>query len=158
VLYKSAGGPRFAGISVSAHCDPLQAGNLDLLRNRNSAGWKVGAKFANTIAGHPQTDDQWQRWRTDMRKLGDFAESHGVMLCLETHGAIIGRNSDARRAIEMIDHPMFASITTRPISFTTLASGPTGHPSIISLISHVHVKDKVGEGRMEFFPPLEQDD
>jgi len=154
-LQKALADRALQAISVSAHCDPLQAGNLDLLRNRILLAGKVGAKFANTIAGHPQTDDQWQRWRTDMRKLGDFAESHGVMLCLETHGAIIGRNSDARRAIEMIDHPN-VRINYDPANLIYYV-GERPEPDIqgiISLISHVHVKDKVG-GKGEWnFPAV----
>ncbi len=142
-------------ISVSAHCDPLQAGNLDLIRNRILLAEKVGAKFVNTVSGHPQSDDQWQLWRAEMRKLGDFAKERGVMLCLETHGAVIGKAADARRALEMLDHPS-VRMNYDPANLIYYV-GERPEPDIqgvVSLISHIHIKDKIGGKEVWNFPAV----
>jgi L-ribulose-5-phosphate 3-epimerase len=142
-------------VSVSAHCDPGQAGNLDLIRNRISLAKKVGAQFVNTVAGHPQTDDQWQQWRTDMRKLGDFAKEHGVMLCLETHGPVVGKSADARRAIEMIGHPnVRMNYDPANLIYYVGERPETDIQGVISLISHIHIKDKIGGKEVWNFPAV----
>jgi L-ribulose-5-phosphate 3-epimerase len=142
-------------ISVSGHCDPIEAGSGDLLRRRILLAQKVGAKFVNTIAGHPQTDDQWQRWRTEMGKTADFAKDHGVMVCLETHGSVMGRSADSRRVIEMIGHSN-VRINYDPANLIYYVGDRPEQDiqGIINLISHVHVKDKLG-GKGEWnFPAI----
>jgi sugar phosphate isomerase/epimerase len=142
-------------VSVSAHCDPLQAGSGNLVKSRILLASKVGAEFVNTVAGHPQSDDQWKHWRTEVRKLGDFARDHGVMLCLETHGAVIGRSADARRAIEMLDHSN-VRINYDPANLLYYVGERPEQDiqGIVDLISHVHIKDKIG-GKEEWnFPAV----
>jgi L-ribulose-5-phosphate 3-epimerase len=142
-------------ISVSAHCDPMANGNIRLLRNRILFAAKIGAKFVNTLAGHPEGPEQWNCWTMEMRKLGDLAAEHNVMICLETHGATMGASPESRRVIETIGHPRIR-INYDPANLIYYVGVRPEEDicSLVDLISHVHVKDKIG-GKGEWnFPAI----
>jgi len=142
-------------ISVSGHCDPTKEGSLDLLRNRIILANKVGAEFVNTLAGHPHTAEETDALFARMREMGDFAAKQGVTICFETHGGIMGKSLDCRRTIETIDHPNIR-INYDPANIIYFIGDRPEQDvhGVLGLISHFHIKDKIGGPNEWNFPAI----
>ena len=154
-LGKSLADRGLTAISVSGHVDPTQEGNIRTLKNRILLANKVGAKFVNTLSGHPHTQEETTALFAELRKVGDFARDHSVTVCFETHGGIMGKSADCRRTIETIDHPSIR-INYDPANIIYFIGDRPEEDihGVIGLISHFHIKDKIG-GKDEWnFPAI----
>ena len=142
-------------ISISGHVDPTQEGSIQKLKNRIILANKVGAEFVNTLAGHPHTDEETQALFAELRKIGDFAREHDVTVCFETHGGIMGKSADCRKTIETINHPNIR-INYDPANIIYFIGDRPEDDihGVIDLISHFHIKDKIGGPNEWNFPAI----
>ncbi|MDO8589271.1 MAG: sugar phosphate isomerase/epimerase family protein [Armatimonadota bacterium] len=142
-------------ISISGHVDPTKEGHLGKLRNRIVLANKVGAKYVNTLSGHPHTEEETRDLFAAMRKLGDLARDHDVTICFETHGGIMGKSADCRRTIETIDHPN-VRINYDPANIIYFIGDRPEEDvhGVLGLISHFHIKDKIGGPNEWNFPAI----
>lgn len=144
-LNKSLADRGLEAISISGHCDPLAEGSDNLLRNRIVLAQRVGAKFVNTLAGHPHTDEEASVLFAKMRKMGDFAAERDVTICFETHGGIMGKSADCRRTIKAINHSN-VRINYDPANIIYFIGDRPEQDvqGVLGLLSHFHIKDKIG--------------
>lgn len=142
-------------VSVSGHVDPTQPENIQKMKDRVVLANRVGAKFLNTLSGHPHTEDETQRLFAQMRKLGDFARDHDVTICFETHGGIMGKSADCRKTVEAINHPN-VRINYDPANIIYFIGDRPEEDihGVIGLISHFHIKDKLGGPGEWNFPAI----
>ncbi|MDO8684674.1 MAG: sugar phosphate isomerase/epimerase family protein [Armatimonadota bacterium] len=154
-LNKALAGRGLTAISISGHVDPTKSENIEKLKNRIVLANKVGAKFVNTLSGHPHTEEETKTLFAEMRKLGDFAKERDVTICFETHGGIMGKSVDCRRTIEAINHPNIR-INYDPANIIYFIGDRPEDDihGVIGLISHFHIKDKIGGPNEWNFPAI----
>jgi L-ribulose-5-phosphate 3-epimerase len=143
-------------VSLSAHSDlTTEAGraHLDLALTWAS---RAGIRVVNSsIGGHASATDDRQAFLSAAPELAERARRAGVVIALETHGAIMGSGAAALPLLAEIDSEWIRlNYDTANVEYYAGVRAESDLASVAGYLASVHLKDHVG-GQGHFnFPAL----
>jgi sugar phosphate isomerase/epimerase len=87
-----AHGLRFYGLE--GHCDISDGGNLEKIRKRMAFTRFMGGRYIDLNAG-PRSKSGREGFFRNVAKVCEYAEEFDLLVCLETHGDLIGSGKEA---------------------------------------------------------------
>jgi L-ribulose-5-phosphate 3-epimerase len=141
-------------VSISAHSDLTTRDGL--AHGVKAVRWaaEYGIPVVNTaIGGHWSEDEDHGAFMDNVGELADAAEAAGVAVALEIHGDIMASGAKTLPLIEQIGREQIrVNYDTANCEFYGDVAAVDDIPAIAPYLAHVHLKDKVGEGRVWNFP------
>ncbi|MGC8640755.1 MAG: sugar phosphate isomerase/epimerase family protein [Isosphaeraceae bacterium] len=141
---------------VGGHANLGQPGGIDELAGQLAVCEKLGVHYMFLSPRHTGVDKEMAYER--LRRLGDIARRHGVIITLETHPDL-GTNGDIHlETMRRINHPNIrVNFDTGNITFYNRGADVVAElKKIIDYVATVELKDHGGKPRTWDFPALGQ--
>ncbi len=141
---------------VGGHADLGRPGGIDELAGQLAVCEKLGVHYMFLSPRHTGVDKETVYQR--LRRAGDIARRHGVIIALETHPDL-GTNGDVHlETMKRINHPNIrVNFDTGNITYYNRGADVVAElKKIIDYVATVELKDHGGKPRTWDFPPLGQ--
>lgn len=143
--------------SISGHCNMATNEGLALFKKRLDLADALGVEYVNTAEGDASTKEAQNAFYANMREAANYNKR--VVICLETHGGILGTSAMCEKTLEIIncDNVKMNYDPANLIYF----EGKRPEEDIlaaVALIGHFHIKDKLGGKGVWNFPEIGKGD
>ena len=139
--------------SISGHCNLATDEGLKLFQARLDLAEQLGVQIVNTADGETGTEEGRERFYRNLAAAADYKPN--CLICLETHGGVLGDSEACAKTLERINRPN-VKINYDPANLVYF-EGKRPESDIeagVANIGHFHIKDKIG-GKDEWnFPTI----
>ncbi len=153
-LQKQLQAHRLTPLVVRGHADLGQAGCIDVLAGQLAICERLGVRYMFLSPRHDGVSKEVACER--LRRAGDLARRHGVVIALETHPDL-GTNADAHlETMRRIDHPnVRVNFDTGNITYYNAGADVVAElKKVIGYVATVELKDHGGRPKAWDFPAL----
>ncbi|HVL24896.1 MAG TPA: sugar phosphate isomerase/epimerase [Thermomicrobiales bacterium] len=148
-------------VSMSGHTDLASEQGADDFRNVFRLCKALGITMVTTsTGGHDDSsqgtpEEQKAAFLRLFRPLADEAAAMGIAICLETHGGISATGAMAADLVREIDRPnVGVNYDTGNVIFYGATRPETDITAAADVVTHLHIKDKVGGPGVWNFPAI----
>jgi len=90
---------------VAGHTRLLTDGGKDNFKTVLDYAEKAGVTYVTTDTGEVKTEEDKERFYSDIKEIADYAKGKNVTVCLEMHGVWCNNAKTGAEIIEKINHP-----------------------------------------------------
>jgi sugar phosphate isomerase/epimerase len=147
-------------LSLSGHSDlTTKAGLADGLLAVDLCE-RMGIAIMNTaIGGHYSESEDEAAFMGNIHELADYAAARDVLLGIEIHGEITKSGKASLPVLERIGRKnVLINYDTANVDFYGAVKAVDDLPIALPKLVHVHLKDKLGDGRVWNFPAIGEGD
>jgi Sugar phosphate isomerases/epimerases len=141
--------------SISGHSNMASAEGTELFKKRLDLADVLGIPFVNTAEGSVKSEEDKINFFKHMREAADYAKSRKIIICLETHGGMLGTSEDCQKTLEIIGRDN-VKINYDPANLIYF-EGKSPEDDInkaVANIGHFHIKDKLEGKDVWNFPAI----
>jgi sugar phosphate isomerase/epimerase len=141
--------------SLSGHSQLHTDVGRERLRRLVHVAAGIGATVVNTYTGDAATAEERQSFVENTREVADEAGKEGLLLCIETDSNLMPTAEIGTRLLEEISNPAVRmNYDTGNVIYYAGAQPEEDIEYALSVLGHVHLKDKRGGIGVFDFPPL----
>ena len=153
-LAAALGRENLSAYAFAGHLDLTQdSGLADFLKKMELAAG-IGCKLINTNSGPAGRIGEFRR---NLPKVIEKAERLGLMVCLESHGDIVGTAKQAAPLFREINHPLIRMNYDTGNTYYYAKGGVAVEDDVLyamDYLAYVHVKDIHIDGAHAYYRPL----
>jgi inosose dehydratase len=136
--------------------NPLQRDVVDVTKRKLDIAAELGVQLVVGGAGEAADTEELAQLYKNLREIGDYAATHGITYCFETHPGICVNHRYMLLTMEELQHPNLRINfdTGNILYYNNNICVEVALAKVCPYVKHLHLKDSMGNPGEWYFPAL----